>query len=227
MNYKHNLNYFKTGDGLKNLGLAMAIVGGMFYYFALGYVSYSLSCIAIPVGLFLFIWRSVRRSTDKDIDEDVAEQCQGVEIDLKENKQLAARRLKGIEPVVLQGYEYGESDLLRKGKDGSLRSSRYTVAQLIALEDALLVSFKQFSLISDEQQTEKREIPYSALTELKVTEEEKRLPYEKTALRITEHRLLIGDAEGGALSFPMNNDLSVEQFVERLNLSLVKKDAES
>ncbi|MBO5939332.1 MAG: hypothetical protein J6Q82_07565 [Clostridia bacterium] len=216
MNYKHNINYFKSGDGIKILGAALAIVGAFVFYFGWSYISYILSCIAIPAGLFLFFWSTGRRSNDQDIEEAIEEICSNVKIDWVENKKLSSRRKKSFDPMVVRGYEYEEGVLLKKTKKGSLCSSRYTVAEIAVLEDALYLTTKRFSLIADECEDQTLEIPFSEIRSIELKEEEKRFPYQKTFLRVTDHRLVVRYGDDNLLSFPVNHDLSVEHFVERL-----------
>lgn len=223
MNYKHNMNYFKSGDGLKFLGAALAIIGAFVFYFGWSYISYILSCIAIPAGLFLFFWSTSRRSSDKDIEEAVEEMCSDVRIHWEEEKKLSSRRKKSFEPIVVRGYEYDEGSMLKKMKNGSLCSSRYTAAEIAVLEDALYITTKSFSLIADECEDRKTEIPFSEIRSIELLEEEKRLPYQKNFIRAIEHRLIILYGEDKALSFPVNHDLNTEHFVEQLQ-KLLKKE---
>ena len=222
MNYKQNLHYFKDGDGIKILGMTLTIAGGLVFYFGWSYISYVLSCIAIPAGLVLFFWSTGRRSSDKDIEDAVAERIKGIGVDWESDKRLSTRRRKGFEPMIVQGYEYDEGLLLKKAKDGSLRSTRYAVAELSVLENALYLSTREFSLIEDVCEEQAIEIPFSDLREISLAEEEKRLPYGKTAVRVTDYRLNVQCMNGKILSFPVSNDLSVELFVERLQTILTK-----
>ncbi len=222
MNYKHNINYFQNGEGLKILGAAMAIVGGVVFYFGWSYISYILSCIAIPAGLFLFFWSTGTRSSDKDLEEEIDEICADVKIRWEDDKKLSARRRKNIEPLVVRGYEYQKGLLLKKTKNGSLRTSRYTVAEIAVLEDAVYLTTKSFSLIADDCEDQTIEITLSDLRSVELQEEEKQFSYQKATVRITDRRLVFRYGENNLLSFPINNDLNVEHFVEQLQNILQK-----
>ena len=222
MNYKHHLKYFQSGDTVWIIGATLAIVGAFSFFFVWSYIAYMLSYLMIPIGLFLFFWSTSRRSNDKDIEEAVEEVCAEVKIHWEDDKKLSARRRKNIAPIVLRGYEYEEGLLLKKMKSGSLCSSRYTAAEIAILEDAVYLTSKTFSLISEECEDRTLEIPFSEIQSVDLWEEEKRLPYQKTTVRITERHWVLCYGENQRLSFPVNNDLSVEHFTEQLQILLAK-----
>ncbi len=220
MNYKHNINYFQSGDKLKILGAALALAGGFSFVIIWSYTAYLLSYITVPVGLFLFFWRTGRCSNDQDIEDAIEEQCATVKIDWAEDKKLSARRAKSFEPIIIRGYEYEDGVLLKKMKNGALCSSRCTVAEIAVLEDALYLKTKSFSLIAEEESEQTLELPFSEMTSIELTDEEKRFPYQKTFLRVIDHRLVFRYGENRVLSFPVNHDLGIENFVERIQILL-------
>jgi len=225
MNYKHNINYFKDGDGLKLLGIALAVVGGLVFYFGWSYISYILSCIAIPVGLFLFFWSTGRRSRDEDLDEDIRERCKGATIDWSTENRLFLRRNKEFDPFVLGGYEYRNGLLFKKTKDGALRSTLYTTAEIAVLEDALYIFTTSFSLIADECTDQKIEISFSDIQGIELTDEEKQLTCGKNTFRVKDHRLVLRYGEENIISLPVNHSLEVDLFVERLRRVLPQTTA--
>ena len=101
MNFKQNINYFKSSDLIKIIGICLCLFTVALYFFGWGFISYILMCLSLPTGAVLFIIGSSRRSGDADIDEYIDKMGNGIEIDLIENKDFAKRLSKSFSPMLL------------------------------------------------------------------------------------------------------------------------------
>lgn len=222
MNFKHNINYFKSGEITKIIGIILMALAVPLYFFGWGYISYILMSISLPVGALLFILGTGRRSSDGDIDEYIKRTASGLEIDLIEDKDFAKKLDKSFSPMIFEGYEYDDGLMFTKSKVGSVRSSKYTKSVVYVLHGTLYILKRSFSLVADEIENTNYEFNFTEVDRVELTEIEKNLVYEKKNFRVRFTRLNIVCGDNMILSLPAPNDVSAEKIVEKLNLTLKK-----
>ena len=226
MNFRNNINYFKKKDSMKGIGAGLLIVGLFFLWLGIGYlgwVAWIFMMIAIPAGFLMFIVGSIISSTESDIDEDIVKKCEGIELDLENDKDFAKRILKNIAPSVAQGYEYnGEGLMFRKDKRGSWRSSKYTKYVIYALTDGLYINCRTVSLISEYVENRSFEVPYDMVDSIEIKKEENTIQVGKNSFNIKKSRFIIKYGEDFTFSAPMNDDIKSEEFVDTLNKFVAK-----
>ena len=222
--YKGNINYFKRGDSFKTIGLAVAIIGGIVWWFAPNYIIYILSCIAIPVGLGLFFIGSTGHSSDADIDADIDSKTKDMEVNLEEDKQYAKRVLKNIEPKVCEGYEYKDGLYFIKAKNGTIRSSEYTKAIIYVLSDELYIVKRSFSLISDDVNNQTIEIPYSQINSIEIVRESKGVESNKKKYNVKFALFEVKYADDQIFYAPIHDDIDSDKFIETINYVMKSAD---
>ena len=195
----------------------MTIVGLVVLYFGWSYISYVLSCIAIPVGLALFFIGSARHSSDEDIDADINSITKDMEVNLEADKQYAKRILKHIEPKICEGYEYKEGLYFVKAKNGTVRSSEYTKAIIYVLSDELYIVKRNFSLVSDSICNETIEIPYSDIVSVDIVREAKYVEFKKKKFNVKIACIEIKYADGKVFYAPIHDDVDCDKFIEMIN----------
>ena len=215
--YKHNINYFKRGESFSTIGLGMTIVGLVVLYFGWSYISYVLSCIAIPVGLALFFIGSTGHSSDADIDADINSITKDMEVNFEEDKQYAKRILKHIEPKICEGYEYKEGLYFVKAKNGTVRSSEYTKAIIYVLSDELYIVKRNFSLVSDSICNETIEIPYSDIISVEIVRDARYVEFKKKKFSVKVACIEIKYADGKVFYAPIHDDVDSDKFIETIN----------
>ena len=213
---KSNVNYFQQGEWTKYTGLGLLIGGAALFLWGWSYISYVLSTVMIPVGLAILLIRSIRCSNENDLDEYIQNHLESVEIDEVENKEFRQRRLKSPEPEICEGYEYREGVMLKKGKKGPVRSSKYTKAIIYPLKDGICVSRHTVSLVSEENLREITEISYDVLHKIEVVKDDLRLTYGKNTFTIHATWLNIEYGEGNWISVPCTDNVQTEDFVTRV-----------
>ena len=226
MNFRNNINYFKKKDTIKGMGGALLIIGLLWLWLGIGYlgwIAYFFMILAIPSGFLMFILGSTISSNHSDIDEYIQKNCQGLEIDLENDKNFNKRVVKNIEPTVTQGYEYsGEELMFRKDKKGTWRSSKYTKSIIYVLSDGLYINLRTISIISENVENRSLEIPYDTVDSIEMMKEENIIQSGKNKVNIKKDRFVIKYGEGMTFSVPMNNDIRSEEFIEMLSRMVSK-----
>ena len=226
MNFRNNINYFKKKDSIKTIGGGLLIIGLFWLWLGIGYIgwiAYFFMILSIPTGFIMFILGSTISSNEGDIDEYIKKNCEGLEVDLENDKIFSKRILKNREPNVTEGYEYnGEGLMFRKDKRGTWRSSKYTKSIIYVLSDELCINSRTFSIVSDEIQNRFVEIPYETIESVEMKQEEHVIVSGKNSVKIKKDRLVIKYGEGMTFSTPMNNDIRSEEFIEMLNKTVSK-----
>ena len=220
MNFKQNINYFKTSDLTKAIGIGLMLLSVALYFFGWGYISYILMSICLPVGALLFILGSGKRSSDSDIDEYVKRITGGLEIDLIEDKDFAKKLDKSFSPMIFEGFEYDEGLMLTKAKSGSVRSSRYTKAVIYVLHNSLYILNRSFSLIEDEIKNSNCELALTDIDRIELVANEKNLTFEKKVFNVKYVRLNIILGGNVYLSLPAPNDINTDQLVDKINSAI-------
>ena len=217
MNIKQNINYFKRSGSTRIVGIALVILGFILFYFGWGWISYIIMTASIPAGAVLFIIGSSGRSDESVIDTCIEECTKGLEVELEANIKYKNRIQKHIPPETIEGYEYTEGSMLRYAKNGSLRSSDYTKAIIYTLTDAICISARTISVISDEAKSFFVEIPFSSIKTFEIQQIDKSLTFMKKSFSVRPFRLVIEYDGGICLSLPINNSINSDRLVERIN----------
>lgn len=223
MNIKNNVNYFTKTDTLKYVGIGMAALGFFLYWFGWGWISYLIICTFIPAGAVLFVVGSSGRANDSDLDELIEVKMRELDPNLDLDKDYKGRIMKHSETVEISGYEYGDGIMVAKMKNGTVRSSKFTKTVIYTLSDALHLTSRSVSLITDDEcQTNTYEIPFEKIEKTELFEETKSIVFNKNSFRVKIVRFVIVMSDGSELSFPIHDDMSSETLVENTNRIITK-----
>ncbi len=214
---KSNTNYFLKNETMKFVGIGLMILSAVLFYFGWGWIAYILTCTGLPVGFILFLFSTFGRSSEGDIDEYIKKNTQNVELKTEDDKHFEKRLSKRVDHITAEGYEYSGDVMLKKAKNGTIRSSLYTKSVIYPLDNALFISSRTISLISDEKHDEVLEIPYANITSLRFEDEYKQLSFRKNSFRTKVSTLIIEDSDGKSLCLPMHSSVETDTFVERIN----------
>lgn len=221
--YKQNERYFTEGEGIKILGASLFALAVAIYFFGWGYFAYILMSVSAPVGVFLFFFGASRRSTDADIDRHIALATEGIEQALDEDRVYAKRLDKSFSPVTVAGYVYEGDILLTRAKNGAVRSSVFEKSVIYVLKDALYLSCRRISLLCEEKENCIRELPFSEIEGIELRTSERRLACGKRVYDVKDTRLEIRLTGGELLSLPSKEDLTVDEFIERVLRNIQKQ----
>jgi hypothetical protein len=217
MNVKHNTNYFKKSDAIQYVGIGLAIVGFAMLWFGWGWIAYILCTVGMPTGLALFFWGTAARSSESDIDECIQRETVGMEARFEGDRFYEKRILKHIPPVTAEGYEYREGLLLKKAKNGSLRSSVYTKAIIYVMSDRLYIAERCVYLVEDKTDKRVNELVYDDIERVELYREDKNIAFGKNSYRAKVCRISVKKADGSEWSAPINDDVESEKLVQTVN----------
>ena len=222
MDFKKNINYFTKTDLSKNIGIALMILGVLLLIFGWSYLSFLMMSVSIPAGLVMFLIGSSCRAGEKDLDAAIERAISNPEPSEEDAAKLKRQALKKIPPILACGYELREGLMLKKDKSGTTRSSEYTKAYLMPLEDALYVSIRSVSLIDSNKRECSTQIPYRDIKQISLIQSEVEIPFQKKLFRVKDCRFSITYQTGGQLSVPIRDDIISEQFAADLQAQIDK-----
>ncbi len=179
---KYSINYFTKTDLLKFIGGGVLIAGlfCMWLGWRLGMVGWILAIIGTPIGFVLFLVGSTGKANDDDMDSTIQSKMAGLQIDIDNDRHYQLKLLKHQKEYTVEGYRYGDDVMLKKMKNGSLRTSLYGRAKLRILKDSLYIVARDISLIADDIVENTYEIPYDSLKLIEILREDKRVIFNKT-----------------------------------------------
>ena len=224
MSNKQNVNYFKMNDLMEYIGIGLMTISLPIFIFAYGYIWF-LSCFMLPIGVVLFIIGVSIRSNEKDILNALKRKTDGVVIPY-DNLGINERRInRKLQIEVLEDFEYESGLMYKRGKRGII-SSKYTKTAIYMLTDALYISTKTVSLISDEAKSKKFEISYDTIEEVRIDKDEKSVTFDKKVFKVVEERLVIRHGGGYKFSVPIHADIRAEGVADRINkqMEIYKKN---
>lgn len=217
---KRNLHYFTKSDTMLFVGIGMIAVGVALFFFGYGYISYILASVLAPIGIVLLLIGASQRVTDADMDTCIAKLTEGMAVDLVENPKFAKRMLKQIPVMHVQNYVYDDALAHKYAKSGAIRTEKLESALIYALDDRLYVVHRRISLLADECDTQVYELPYTEITDVKLTEKQVTLTFGKNKRTITTSFLCI-DADT-SLELPMQSNADTDEFITRVKRVLAE-----
>ena len=231
MNYKNNIGYFAKSDDMRTTGLGLLIGGfaALCLGFATSYILYIIGGPLIIVGAVLYVIGAAGRSSDEDIKSCIARGCEGMEVDLSEDRAYNKRIMPKTEPEVLKDFEYREGLMLTRSKSNSLRSSEYTKTILYFLTDGLYIVTRTFSLVEDNVRNAALEIPFLVTDKVEIVRETPTLHFGKKTFNTHYARLVIRYEDDKVLNVPIHDDITADQLAERIMkmVTTAKKNAQA
>lgn len=215
-NYKTNTNYFTKSDLLRPIAGALAAIGFLLYLFGFGYVSYILGSIFLPGAVVLFIIGSVGNASESDITDTIEAKTVDLEVRFEDDKRYATRTLHGFPPFIAEGHEYEDGLMVKRAKSGVVRTSKYTKSILYALEDALYVTERSFSLVDDLVENKVYDIPYAEIKGIEILRDHKTVTFRGKRFTVKLTQLAITRTDGEIIVFPVHDDIGSDEFVEKL-----------
>jgi len=215
MNRKQNENYFKKNDIILYVGAVMLVIGAILL--TVGKRRWIAPCCTLmAIGVVVFIIGTTVRSNTKEIMDILQKKMEGMDMSYDTLGVPERRVLRDIKPEIIENYEYDETVMLRREKNGTV-SSKYTKAAIYTLTDAFVIRARTVSLVSDDTRNKKVEIPFDSISDISVVREEKKLTYNKKDFNITTDHLIIKYGNGYKIALPMHVDIKSKELAERLN----------
>ena len=213
---KNSVNYFKKSDTPQYVGGGLLIVSLAALWLGWGMISYIFAIIGAPVGFILFLIGASGKVSDQDMDNYIENKMADLKIDIDNDRRYQTKLLRHLKEYTAEGYLFSDDVMIKKRKDGSLRSSEFSRAKIRILSDRLYILHRQMSLISDETVTEKHEIDLDRITSVTVERDSKRMIFNKNTFFAKPCHLCItyDDTE---LSLPIADAITSDDLADVIN----------
>lgn len=211
---KQNVNYFMKNDRLKTFGMIMVIVCVALAVFG-NYYLLVIGGTLLPVGIVLFYLGTSSKASDADLDAFLAQKREQWQVAPEEDRHYAKRIQNRFEPQTVQGHEYRQGLMLKKAKNGNLRSSEYTFTHVIFLTDALYCAVRTVTLTDENPQDRVREIPYDTIQSAELLHTQTTLTFgnQTFAAKVTELAIACEDT---AFRCPVADDMNSEELIQKI-----------
>lgn len=227
MEFKQNEKYFRSKNTHFYIGVPMLAVGlvlvilqrafWLYYYFLI--IGAALG-IAGALIAFAPQWS---RSGDKDIDEQIKKETDGYLRKKIDELDLYGVLSPNADSVVVSGYIFdSDGALVRRGLDGKIRASEYSVAAVIVTKKGMVTVKKTFSLVDDKKTEETKEFLFAETDRAEVASRMAEFNDSKHICEIkTADFMLYSD---GIIAFraPTAPNALVESAAENINM-LIKR----
>ena len=225
MELKPNVNYFKKNENLKLFGGGMLAIS-LFCFWIAGaihaYIFYAIAPPCIIAGFVLFLIGSSGRASESDIDAHIRKQTELTEIDFSDDIHYSKILIKGTHPTLIEGYEFDDGVMLKKGKNSSLRSSLYTKANIYIMADRLYIDKKTAELTSEDVEKTKTEILFSDIKSVELEDVKKNIVFGKKTFATKSTKLKIEYGEDNVLRYPIFDNMDSVHFVEKINKAITE-----
>lgn len=236
MNFKYNKKYF-TGSNLPVvIGVVLTIISLLVLIIFFNSWGFVMLFPAI-VGVVLITFTLGGKSSDADLAEQIkkkseflprtaAEKFGLLKLQADKFDRDSEKRWNMMPPFEFGGFEFSEGEkFVRKGGDGTMRSSTYTTGVYLFGLDRLYIYSKTFSLLEEKETEIKTEAFYNDLKAIEVRPHEfkyrsgsKELTHEYTRMHV------IGNS-GELFSTPVHNDAAVDDMIKELFRRIYAMDA--
>lgn len=220
MDYRKNLNYFKSSDKWYYIGLPIAIigcacfVGEIFYWFLIPY-QMIVGIILTAIGAGIAFLPYSRCSKESEIDEAVCVASENYSKEVSSNLSLEQERLNNTEPLTVGGYIYADDVLMRRGRvDRVCRTSRYSVARIFCMKYGIVVSEKSFSLTEEAEHENTESYAFAELDSVSIVDE----PFVcKDQTKVKTSYFVIQKDGNDILRLPVRHDVAVDKLCAAVN----------
>ncbi len=217
--YQNYVNYFVKWDGMGALGGGMMVVGIMCLWLGWSFVSYILSIVGMFGGIAVFLYGSIGRAGDADLQNEIRHRAEGMSFrELEEDPRFRRRVPKGnIEERVFEGYDMREGLYFKKRKDGSICSSEYTHTKMLTLLDSFYIKSLTFSFTEDKKQTVIEELLFDDLTDITVERERMTLVSANgKPFAVKTCFLYLYASDGRRVALHIGDDIFSDEFAESM-----------
>ena len=232
MDFKQNEKYFRSNNTHVYIGIAMLAVGvalvvlqrAFWLYFYLFTIGLALAVI----GALLAFVPKWGRSSDKDIDEQIKNETDGYLKKKIDELALYGALSPNADSIVIAGYIFdSENALVRRGLDGKIRASEYSVAAIIITKNSVVTSKKTFSLTDDRKSEETNEFLFTDTDRVEVTDRMTEFHDGKNNCEMKTSEFVIYREGINVFRAPTAPNALVESAAENINMLIKRAKAEN
>lgn len=220
MDYRKNLNYFKSSDKWYYIGLPIAVIGcgffvcTLFYWYFIPY-QMPIGIILAAVGAGIAFLPYSKCAKEAEIDEAVCAASENYSQEVSSKLSFEKELLKNTEPLTAHGYIYSDDVLMRRGRvDRVCRTSGYSVAKIFCTKYGLVVFDKSFSLTREAEHENMDSYPFAQLDFVSVVDEQFVC---KDQSKIKVSYFVIQKDGTDILRLPVKHDVAVDKLCSTVN----------
>ena len=133
--------YYHQKDIIRPIGMVLLPLGLVMLFLRMGFISYILATVFIPVGLVLFLVGGSKLVSDTDIQELIDHALLDYDKSVTDMNGYERIVLKQPAPVELESYQFGETaKYFRRGKNSAPVSDIFTRTHLFYTKDTLMIA---------------------------------------------------------------------------------------
>ncbi|MBQ8310225.1 MAG: hypothetical protein IJX80_04330 [Clostridia bacterium] len=218
--YKKYINFFKQNENVGTIGIGILITAAFSLWIGWAY-SYYLYMLGMPlliVGFAVFLYGNIGRIQESDLDDQIKKNTDAITFP-KTEKRISTRDKNSYElPIeVFEGYIFDNGLYVKRRKNGSYISTRYTVSKMQITNDAFQIKSHTFSFVSDDSEQLDLSIPFDAIEKIALTQTECECLCGKNPIRLQNSFLVITYDGEKTVFLPRANDYYAEKLIEDLN----------
>lgn len=227
---KNKLNdttrYYHQKDILRPIGMVLLPLGLVMLFLRMGFMSYILATVFIPVGLVLFLVGSSKLVSENDVQEQIDRALLDYDKSVTDMNGYERIVLKQPAPIEFSSYQFGDkAKYFRLGKNSTPVSDVYTRTHLFYTKDSIMVVGRTLS-ISELNVSEgigitdfSEQIAYAGIksASLEIHEEQITLTNTGKTRTVKWCELVIQGNTEELLRIPAKNDMDSTGLVDDLN----------
>jgi hypothetical protein len=132
--------YYHQQDIVRPIGGGILILGLLLLFLRMGFISYILATVFIPVGLVLFLVGGSKLVSESDVQELVDHAMLDYDKSITNMNGYERIVLKQPAPVEMEAYTFGENaKYFKRGKNSTPVSDVFTRTHLFYTKDSLMI----------------------------------------------------------------------------------------
>lgn len=218
--------YYHQNDIIRPIGMGVLVLGLLMLFFRMGYISFILATVFIPVGLVLFLVGGSKLVSDSEYQELIDRAMLDYDKSVTNMNGFERIVLKQPAPVELSSYQFGDkAKYFRRGKSSTPISDVYTRTRLFYTKDALMIVGRTLCIselnvaegkgIYDVSET----IAFAGITSASLETREVTVTTTNTGKPMTVKwtELVLMGREEELMRIPTKNDMDASGLVDDLN----------
>ena len=210
------LGYFNSKSTMKYIGVSLLVLCIILFYFGRGYITYVLMCMSMVAGLVITLISTLGKASESDIDAYIESRTVDLEYKATNEKAFLQKRQKHLDVITGGAFEIIPGSPIKRGKDGSIRTTSYTKHIIYPLETGIAVVYRKVSLLGDETTEAQFELSFADLTDFRIESEPVKLTYAQTTVEANRDILVIGGTGIDTVRLPTHSDASTDEIVSRI-----------
>lgn len=218
--------YYYQKDIIRPIGMILLPVGLVMLFLRMGFMSYILATVFIPVGLVLFLAGGAKLVSDNDVLEQIDHAMREYDKPITDMTGYERIVLKQPAPVEMASYIFDDrAKYFRRGKNSTPVSDVYSRTHIFFTKDAMMIIGRTLTLselneaegkgIADISET----IAFSGIKSASLEEHSVTVTQTNTGKPMTVkwcELVLTGNAEE-LIRIPTKNDMDASGLVDDIN----------